>query len=113
MYAIRSYYDSTKTRLSEKIPGATLANPMDMADFSLVARIKEKNPYGIMVDLMDQDKNIDMIAIVGPGEANPEGFRDVLLDINKTCRKPFAVIWPSAGKVVNDCKRRLESYNFV
>ncbi len=99
---------STKTSLSEKIPGATLANPMDMADFSLVARIKEKNPYGIMVDLMDQDDNIDMIAVVGPGEANPEGFRDVLLDINATCRKPYVVIWPSAGEVVNECKRSLE-----
>jgi len=98
----------TKARLSERIPGATLANPMDMADFSLVARIREKNPYGIMVDLMDQDENIDMIAIVGPGEANPEGFRDVLLDINRSCCKPFAVIWPSAGEMVNECKRSLE-----
>ena len=84
---------------------------MDMADFSLVARIKEKNPYGIMVDLMDRDDNIDMIAVVGPGEANPEGFRDVLLGINKTCRKPFVVIWPSAGAVVNECKRSLEEHN--
>jgi len=102
---------STKDRLSESIPGATLANPMDMADFSLVARLKEKNPYGIMVDLMDRDDNIDMIAVVGPGEANPEGFRDVVLGINETCRKPFVVIWPSAGKAVDECKRRLEAQN--
>jgi acetyltransferase len=102
---------STKTRLSEKIPGATQANPMDTADFSLVARMKEKNPYGIMVDLMDRDDNIDMIAVVGPGEANPEGFRDVLLGINETCRKPFVVIWPSAGEVVNECKRNLQEHD--
>lgn len=102
---------ATKTSLAEQIPGATLANPMDMADFGLVARLKEKNPYGIMADLMDQDDNIDMIAVVGPGEANPEGFRDVLLGINETCRKPFVVIWPSAGEVVNECKHSLEEHN--
>jgi len=102
---------ATKVSLSEKFPGATLANPMDMADFSLVARMKEKNPYGIMANLMENDDNIDMIAIVGPGEANPEGFRDVLLGINETCRKPIFVIWPSAGELVNDCKRTLEQHN--
>jgi len=102
---------STKIRLAEKFPGATLANPMDMADFSLVARIKEKNPYGVMVNLMDRDDNIDMIAVVGPGEANPEGFRDVILEINQTTRKPFVVIWPSAGEVVNECKRSLEEHD--
>jgi acyl-CoA synthetase (NDP forming) len=101
---------ATKASLAQSIPGATLANPMDMADFSLVARLKEKNPYGIMVDLMDRDENIDMIAVVGPGEANPEGFRDVVLGISETCRKPFVVIWPSAGTAVDECKRRLEGH---
>jgi acetyltransferase len=100
--------EATKTALTTQLPGATAANPMDTADFSMVARMREKNPYGIMAGLMDHDDNVDMIAIVGPGEANPQAFRDAILRIEETCRKPFVVIWPSAGDAVDDCKRTLQ-----
>jgi len=99
--------EASKERLGRVLPGATRANPMDMADFSFVASMKEKDPYGLMVDIMDEDTNIDMIAVMGPGEANPEGFRDVVLGIHKRCKKPYVVIWPSAGKEVEACKKVL------
>ncbi|MBW2622408.1 MAG: CoA-binding protein, partial [Deltaproteobacteria bacterium] len=35
----------SKKRLKEAIPGATALNPMDMGDFSFVARLKEEGPY--------------------------------------------------------------------
>ena len=94
-------------RLKEAIPGATASNPMDMGDFSLVAKLKEEGPYSTMVRIMYEDPNIDIISIIGPGEFNPEGFRDEILNINKFCTKPFIVIWPSAGGNVEKCKREL------
>lgn len=99
--------EESKITLAKVLPGVTRRNPMDMADFSFVASLKEKDPYGIMVGIMAEDKNIDIIAIMGPGEANPGGFRDVVLNIHKTCKKPFVVIWPSAGKEVEECKKVL------
>ncbi len=99
--------EETKRKLSVAIPQATRSNPMDMGDFGFVAALKEKDPYGIMTGLMDEDENIDMVAIVGPGEANPKGFMEVILNIHKNHKKPFIVIWPSAGKDVEECKNTL------
>ncbi len=99
--------EETKRKLSEAIPQATRSNPMDMGDFGFVVALKEKDPYGIMTGLMEEDENIDMVAIVGPGEANPKGFMEVILNIHKNHKKPFIVIWPSAGKDVEECKNTL------
>ncbi|RLG23648.1 hypothetical protein DRN85_08975 [Methanosarcinales archaeon] len=101
----------SKKRLNEAIPGATASNPMDMGDFSFVAKLKEEGPYSMMVRIMFDDNNIDIIAIVGPGEFNPEGFRDEILNIQSFCKKPFIVIWPSAGGNVEDCKKDLRNNN--
>jgi acyl-CoA synthetase (NDP forming) len=97
----------TKEKLKRAIPGATASNPMDMGDFSLVAKLKEEGPYSTMVRIMSEDPEIDMVAIMGPGEYNPEGFRDEILNISGFCKKPFVVIWPSAGGRVEDCKRAI------
>ncbi len=94
----------SKDRLNEAIPGATAANPMDMGDFSFVAKLKEEGPYTAMVRIMAGDPGIDIVAIVGPGEFNPEGFVDEILRIDDFCPKPFVVIWPSAGGNVELCK---------
>lgn len=99
----------SKKRLHEAIPGATASNPMDMGDFSFVAKLKEEGPYSAMVRIMYEDTNIDMIAVMGPGEYNPEGFRDEILNIKSFCKKPFIVIWPSTGGNVEDCKKGLRN----
>ena len=96
--------EATKKKLSEAIPQATRSNPMDMGDFGFVAALKERDPYGIMTGFMEEDENIDMVAVMGPGEANPGGFMESILNINKSHKKPFIVIWPSAGKEVEECK---------
>ncbi len=99
----------SKKRLHEAIPGATASNPMDMGDFSFVAKLKEEGPYSAMVRIMYEDTNIDMIAVMGPGEYNPEGFRDEILNIKSFCKKPFIVIWPSTGGNVEECKKGLRN----
>jgi acetyltransferase len=103
----------SKKRLKAKIPGATASNPMDMGDFSLVARLKEEGPYSTMTKIICRDENVDIVAIVGPGEYNPEGFRDEILNIKSFCTKPFIVIWPSAGGNVEHCKRHLRGKNIA
>jgi acetyltransferase len=90
----------SKKRLHEAIPGATASNPMDMGDFSFVAKLKEEGPYSAMVRIMYEDTNIDMIAVMGPGE---------ILNIKSFCKKPFIVIWPSTGGNVEDCKKGLRN----
>jgi len=105
--------DESKKRLKEQIPGATASNPIDMGDFSLVAKFKEAQPYSIMARTMYEDENIDIIVIMGPGEYNPEGFRDEILNIRGFCEKPFIVIWPSAGGNVEDCKKELRNKNIA
>ena len=97
----------SKKRLNEAIPGATASNPMDMGDFSFVARLKEEGPYSAMARIMYEDKNIDIVAIMGPGEFNPEGFRDEIYNIQDFCQKPFIVIWPAAGGHVEQCKKEI------
>jgi acyl-CoA synthetase (NDP forming) len=99
----------TKQRLVERIPTATRANPTETGDFGFVATMKERDPYGALVSIVEQDDSVDMIAIVGPGEFNPEGFRDVVLGVQNRCKKPFIVIWPSAGDGVETCKKSLEA----
>lgn len=101
----------SKKRLKESIPGATASNPMDMGDFSFVAKLKEEGPYSTMVRIMSEDPGIDIVAIMGPGEFNPQGFRDEILNIKSFCRKPFIVIWPSAGGDVEDCKKEIRKNN--
>jgi acetyltransferase len=103
----------SKKRLKEVMPSATASNPMDSGDFSLVARLKEKGPYSMMTRIMFEDKNINIIAIMGPGEFNPEGFRDEILNIQSFCKKPFFVIWPSAGGNVEKCKKDLRDNNIA
>jgi acetyltransferase len=103
----------SKDRLNQAIPGATASNPMDMGDFSFVAKLKEEGPYSLMVGIMHDDPGIDMVVIMGPGEYNPEGFRDEVLNIKNFCRKPFIVIWPSAGGTVEDCKTALRTNNIA
>lgn len=98
----------SQKRLKETIPGATASNPMDMGDFSFVVRLKKEGPYSAMVRIMQEDSGIDLVAIMGPGEFNPEGFRDEILNINDFSKKPFIVIWPSAGGNVEDCKKALK-----
>ena len=99
--------DNSKQKLKQTIPGATASNPMDMGDFSLVARLKEEGPYSVMVRIMAEDDIVDIVAIIGPGEFNPEGFRDEVLNIKDFCKKPFIVIWPSAGGNVESCKAEI------
>jgi acetyltransferase len=99
--------------LKEAIPGATASNPMDMGDFSFVAKLKEEGPYSAMVRVMQEDPGIDMVTVMGPGEFNPEGFRDEILNIKGFCRKPFIVIWPSAGGNVEECKMSLRKKNIA
>jgi acetyltransferase len=89
----------TKERLIERIPTAARSNPTETGDFSFVATLKERDPYGALVSVVEQDENVDVIVMVGPGEFNPEGFRDVVLGVQSRCRKPFIVIWPSAGRM--------------
>jgi len=101
----------SKKRLKEAIPGATASNPMDMGDFSFVAKLKEEGPYSRMVRIMSEDPGIDLVAVMGPGEFNPQGFRDEILNIKGFCRKPFIVIWPSAGGDVEDCKKEIRKAN--
>ena len=103
----------SKKRLKEVMPSATASNPMDSGDFSLVARLKEKGPYSMMTRIMFEDKNIDIIAIMGPGEFNPKGFRDEILNIQGFWKKPFVVIWPSAGDNVEECKKDLRDNNIA
>jgi len=103
----------SKDRLNQAIPGATASNPMDMGDFSFVARLKEEGPYSLMVRIMQDDPGIDIVAIMGPGEFNPEGFRDEILNIKDFCSKPFIVIWPSAGGTVENCKTALRKNNIA
>lgn len=97
----------SRDRLHQAIQGATAANPMDMGDFSFVAKLKEEGPYSTMVRIMSEDRNVDIVAVIGPGEFNPEGFLEEILRIDGFCRKPFIVIWPSAGGNVETCKRRI------
>jgi len=99
----------TKERLIERIPTAARSNPTETGDFGFVATLKERDPYGALVSVVEQDENVDVIVMVGPGEFNPEGFRDVVLGVQSRCRKPFIVIWPSAGEDVERCKRDLEA----
>jgi acyl-CoA synthetase (NDP forming) len=99
----------SKQRLHESIQGATAANPMDMGDFSFVAKLKEEGPYSTMVRIMSEDPNIDIVTVVGPGEFNPEGFADEILRIKGFCEKPFIVIWPSAGVDVERCKKQIRA----
>jgi len=101
--------EESKRKLKEFIPGATASNPMDMGDFSLVVKLKEEGPYSKMVRIMDQDENIDIVMIVGPGEFNPEGFLAEILNIKDFCQKPFVVIWPSAGGNVGECKKQMRN----
>lgn len=101
--------EESRQKLKKAIPGATAANPMDMGDFSFVAKLKEEGPYSTMARIMVEDENIDIVAIMGPGEFNPEGFLAEILNIKGFCQKPFVVIWPSAGGNVEDCKRELRS----
>jgi acyl-CoA synthetase (NDP forming) len=62
---------------------------------------------------MQEDPGIDMVTVMGPGEFNPEGFRDEILNIKGFCRKPFIVIWPSAGGNVEECKMSLRKKNIA
>jgi acyl-CoA synthetase (NDP forming) len=101
----------SKKRLKESIQGATASNPMDMGDFSFVAKLKEEGPYSTMVRIMSEDPGIDIVAVMGPGEFNPRGFRDEIFNIKNFCRKPFIVIWPSAGGDVEDCKKDIRKNN--
>jgi acyl-CoA synthetase (NDP forming) len=101
--------EESRQKLKKAIPGATAANPMDMGDFSFVAKLKEEGPYSTMARIMYGDENIDILAIIGPGEFNPEGFLAEILNIKGFCQKPFVVIWPSAGGNVEECKRQLRS----
>jgi acyl-CoA synthetase (NDP forming) len=103
----------SQDRLNEAIPGATASNPMDMGDFSFVAKLREEGPYSLMVRIMHDDPVIDIVVIMGPGEFNPEGFRDEILNIKNFCSKPFIVIWPSAGGTVEVCKRELRKSNIA
>jgi acyl-CoA synthetase (NDP forming) len=103
----------SKDSLNKAIPGATASNPMDMGDFSFVAKLKEEGPYSLMVRIMHDDPGIDIVAVMGPGEYNPEGFRDEVLNIKSFCSKPFIVIWPSAGGTVEDCKMELRKSNIA
>lgn len=103
----------SKSSLNKAIPGATASNPMDMGDFSFVAKLKEQGPYSSMVRIMHADPGIDIVLIMGPGEFNPEGFRDEVLNINNFCSKPLVVVWPSAGGRVEDCKKDLRENNIA
>ncbi|WP_300458105.1 CoA-binding protein [Desulfobacula sp.] len=105
--------EASKQRLKEAIPGATAANPMDMGDFSLVGKLKEEGPYSSMSRIMSEDQNIDILVVIGPGEFNPEGFRDELYNIKRFCEKPLIVIWPSAGGNVETCKKELREADFA
>ena len=106
---VPDFSEDTKQRLVECIPTATRANPTETGDFGFVATMKERDPYGALVSVVEQDNSVDMIVIVGPGEFNPEGFRDVVLGVQNRCKKPFIVIWPSAGEGVENCKKSLEA----
>ncbi len=106
---VPDFSEETKQRLVERIPTAARANPTETGDFGFVATMKERDPYGALVGIVEQDDHVDMIAIVGPGEFNPEGFRDVVLGVQGRCKKPFIVIWPSAGEDVEKCKKSLEA----
>jgi acyl-CoA synthetase (NDP forming) len=106
---VPDFSEETKRRLVERIPTAVRANPTETGDFGFVATMKERDPYGALVSIVEQDDHVDMIAIVGPGEFNPEGFRDVILGVQSRCKKPFIVIWPSAGEDVENCKKNLEA----
>ena len=106
---VPDFSEETKQRLVERIPTAARANPTETGDFGFVATMKERDPYGALVNIVEQEDSIDMIAIVGPGEFNPEAFRDVVLGVQGRCKKPFIVIWPSAGEDVELCKKSLES----
>lgn len=99
--------EETKRKVKKIFPMATASNPMDTVDYGVVATMKETNPYGKLLELMEQDENIDMVALIGPGEANPKGFTDVMLNIHKSHIKPYIVVWPSAGKEVDECKEIL------
>lgn len=101
----------SKKKLKESIPGATAGNPMDMGDFSFVAKLREEGPYSTMVRIMSEDPGIDIVAIMGPGEFNPQGFRDEILNIKSFCKKPFIAIWPSVGGDVEDCKKEMRKKN--
>jgi acyl-CoA synthetase (NDP forming) len=105
--------EDSKQQLKESIPGSTAANPMDMGDFSLVSKLKEEGPYSTMSRIMSEDPNVDILAVIGPGEFNPEGFRDELYNIRSFCRKPMIVIWPSAGGNVETCKKELRGADFA
>ena len=80
-----------------------------MGDFSFVAKLKEEGPYSVMVRIMSEDPSIDIMAIMGPGEYNPEGFRDEIFNIKSFCKRPFIVIWPSAGGNVGICKKEIRN----
>ncbi len=101
--------EASKEKLKNEIPGATAANPMDMGDFSFVVKLKEEGPYSSMARIMSEDENIDILAIVGPGEFNPEGFLAEILNIKRFSKKPFIVIWPSAGGNVEECKKQMRN----
>jgi acyl-CoA synthetase (NDP forming) len=106
---VPDFSEETKNKIVAAIPTATRANPTETGDFGFVATMKERDPYGALVSIVEQDDHVDMVAIVGPGEFNPGAFRDVVLGVQSRCKKPFIVIWPSAGEDVEACKKSLET----
>jgi acyl-CoA synthetase (NDP forming) len=106
---VPDFSEDTKNKIGGTIPTAVRANPTETGDFGFVATMKERDPYGALVSVIEEDDNVNMIAIVGPGEFNPGAFRDVVLGVQSRCKKPFIVIWPSAGGDVESCKKNLES----
>ena len=104
---IPQFSDETKKKLAEEIPGATRTNPTDI-DLGFSATLKEKDPFGVRARIIEGDENVDMLAIVGLGEYNPKAPMEMALEVQETCKKPFIIVWPSAGKEVDECKEILQ-----
>jgi acetyltransferase len=100
------FSEETMRRLAEEIPGASRTNPTDI-DLGAMAMLKGKNPFVVRSHIIEADENIDMLAFVGLGENNPKAAMNAMLEIQASCKKPFIVIWPSAGKEVDECKEVL------
>ena len=99
---VLNFSDETTQKLAEIIPSASRTNPTDV-DLG----VKTKEHFAARVEIIEHDENVDMLAIVGPGESNPQGTMEEMLKIQEMCTKPFIVIWPSAGKDVEACKEVL------
>jgi acetyltransferase len=104
---VPAFSEETVRRLAEEIPGASRTNPTDI-DLGAMAMLKGMNPFVVRANIIEADDNIDMLAFVGLGENNPKAALDAMLEIQATCKKPFIVVWPSAGKEVDACKEILQ-----